>query len=123
MIRTSSFKVSGKEQNAVSIAVSAPRGWKGEKYPDLAPPRRIIRMVNSVEYTKIYTAEVLEHLDPQSVGDDLDGRILLCWEPAGEFCHRQLVARWLMKNHISCAEVGAKIGVQQTLGGVCSLDR
>ena len=46
-------------------------------------------------YTQRYYNETLSKLDPQKVYNDLDGKILLCHEPPGAFCHRQLVARWL----------------------------
>jgi hypothetical protein len=39
--------------------------------------------------------EILRKLDAQRVYDDLRGKILLCWEPPGVFCHRRMVAEWL----------------------------
>jgi len=38
------------------------------------------------------------HLNPVHVADDLEGKVLLCWELPGQFCHRRLVAEWLEKN-------------------------
>jgi hypothetical protein len=38
------------------------------------------------------------HLNPVRVADELEGKVLLCWELPGQFCHRRLVAEWLEKN-------------------------
>jgi uncharacterized protein (DUF488 family) len=49
------------------------------------------------QYTIRYN-RILEKLNPNKVIKDLpDKSILLCWEEPGDFCHRQLVARWLNK--------------------------
>jgi len=42
----------------------------------------------------------LKSLDPDKVYEDLfkihnENPVLLCWEPAGEFCHRRIVGKWL----------------------------
>jgi hypothetical protein len=51
------------------------------------------------EFIRAYRAEVLDKLDPRQVLNDLGGDncIMLCWEPPGQFCHRQVVAAWLKK--------------------------
>lgn len=61
----------------------------------LAPPWSLVKMEDEKEYTKEYR-KILDKLDPAMVLEDLgEGAILLCWEKAGEFCHRRLVAEWL----------------------------
>ena len=42
-----------------------------------------------------YYETVLSQLDPKQVYDELEGRILLCFENPDEFCHRHIVAEWL----------------------------
>ena len=49
-------------------------------------------------YVAEYRHDVLGHLDPAKVAADLGpDAVLLCWEAAGEDCHRRLVAEWLEK--------------------------
>jgi uncharacterized protein (DUF488 family) len=76
------------------------KGYRFEKYPDLMPSLHLLRewragTITEEAYTQRYYNETLHKLDPQKVYNDLDGKILLCHEPPGAFCHRQLVARWL----------------------------
>jgi hypothetical protein len=81
----------------VSIALWAPRWYRGRRYPALAPRREMLKMDEAsyrVEYQKI-----LDSLDPRKVFEDLgEDAILLCWERPGKFCHRRLVAEWLEQN-------------------------
>ena len=104
MIRTSCFKKSKDEAHTVSIARSdfpwPMKGYRFEKYPPLLPSLSLLRewragKISKEAYTQRYYNETLSRLDPQKVYNDLDGKILLCHEPPGEFCHRRLVARWL----------------------------
>ena len=51
------------------------------------------------EYTRLYNKKILENLDPHKVWADLvsingSDATILCYEKAGEFCHRQLVSFW-----------------------------
>lgn len=76
------------------------RYYSGKKYEFLAPPAEIIHIEES-EYIPLYNSRVLIHLDQKQVINDLsklsEGKdvILLCYEKAGDFCHRRLVAEWL----------------------------
>ena len=82
----------------VAISLDVPRGFQCERYPLLAPTRSMISLAHegrTDEYTELYTSQVLSHLDAQKVYEELDGAVLLCWETAGKFCHRRLVAEWL----------------------------
>lgn len=47
------------------------------------------------EYTRRYRSEILSGLNPLEVYSELDNSVLLCWERAGAFCHRRIVADWL----------------------------
>lgn len=100
MIFTSNFKTCGNLPQAVAISLGVPRGWSGRRYTGLAPSRRLIKIMDPETFTKLYKAEVLDQLDPMKVIRDLGGDnfILLCWEKAGEFCHRRVVAAWLRKH-------------------------
>ena len=84
----------------VAISLEIPRGFQCERYPALAPTRSMIKLEHegrTEEYTERYTSQVLTLLDAQKVYEELDGSILLCWEKAGKFCHRRLVAEWLKR--------------------------
>jgi len=101
MIHTSYFanrKIRELGLRLVAISLSVPIGFKSERYLKLAPTREMISLAHdgrTEEYTKQYTAQILSWLDPLKVYEELDGSVLLCWEKAGKFCHRQIVADWL----------------------------
>lgn len=135
MIFTSYFsnvkRLAGLSRNMVfvSIAGRSPDWFddgiiKLEKYPKLAPKRswwedwhaRFAENPDSAEsrewYGRAYSETVLSGLRPRSVYWDLmdiSSRrdvCLLCWEPPGQFCHRQLVRDWLNSAGIACIEAG-----------------
>jgi uncharacterized protein (DUF488 family) len=99
-MQTSNFSRSGADPRAVAISRAQPRGWTGRAYEPLAPPWRLLaaaknREIDESEYSRRYRAEVLSKLDPARVYADLgEDAVLLCWERAGAFCHRRLVAEW-----------------------------
>lgn len=83
-------------KNAVAISRGVPKWFKGRAYMALAPSWELVRIKDKDVYTKRYTAEVLNKLEPHKVVKELgDDAVLLCWERSGEFCHRRLVAEWL----------------------------
>lgn len=98
-IKTSYFAKSGTRKNAVSIARSAPPYFKGQVVSYLAPPYYLLKKYKIDHDEKYYEFEyinrVLNHLDPMKVFKELEGKLLLCWEKSGIFCHRHIVARWL----------------------------
>ena len=102
MIFTSYFAsklIKGGDLRLVSIALTT-RYVKCERFKALAPTREMIELAhagNFDEYTMLYRKEILSTLDPLKVYEELDGAVLLCWEKAGKFCHRRLVADWLEK--------------------------
>ena len=68
-------------------------------------------------YIEHFQKEVLDVLDPFDVIREIenkicDGKIILspinfalvCYEKPGDFCHRHLVARWLIAQGINCKE-------------------
>ena len=100
-MNTSNFSRSGADPRAVAISRTRPKGWTGRAYEPLAPPWRLVQAAKSgeideEEYTRSFREEVLSKLDPAAVYADLgEDAVLLCWERAGAFCHRRLVAEWL----------------------------
>lgn len=79
---------------------STPAGYR--MYKPLAPGDWF-NSVSTSRYIELYESEVLGRLDARQVWNDLhtltggQEPVLLCWEKPGEFCHRQLVARWFRK--------------------------
>ena len=122
MIYTSYFgrMNSKKYGNLKDKAISIARGnkyWEGETYPDLFPSWNIITRahngtITKKEYEKIYRETILNKLDPNKVHEDLDGKILLCWEKTSDieagtsFCHRYIVAKWLTEHGFEAKELG-----------------
>lgn len=94
------FSKHGSEKNAVSIARSAPKFFKGPSYPLLAPKWKLLldyklKLIDDSQYTQRYLAEVLATLDREEVRKDLEGKRIICWEGPGKFCHRHIVISWL----------------------------
>lgn len=102
-MKTSNFTKSANNPNAVSIAGRAPEDFTGRCYKKLAPKKWFFEKYKKdgdEEFYKIqYQKEVLDVLDPKTVYEQLgEDSVLLCWEEPGEFCHRHIVAEWLMKH-------------------------
>ena len=104
MIKTSYFaKYKEKDGVGVSIALSTPFWFKGETYRFLAPTWKILKeyrnsdhtLADQATYEEKYRKEILSKLDPKLIVQGFDGKVLLCYEKTGEFCHRHIVARWL----------------------------
>jgi len=84
----------------VSIALYPIKGYTGRRYPPLYPSPEILaqfkRDGDTRQYMDRYYDEILSKLDPKKVWEDLgEDAVLLCYEKAGDFCHRRLVAEWL----------------------------
>ncbi len=101
-MKTSYFTKAGNNINAVAICRYPPVWFTGKRYAALAPSAellsaRINGKISEIEFGRRYQEETLNKLDPIQVYNDLgEDVILLCWEPTGRFCHRQLVANWLV---------------------------
>lgn len=89
--------------NGVSIAQTQPTK-QGLPYfleeRRLCPPMELLsrykrREIREDEFERIYRNSVLKSLDPKEIGKQLQGKVLLCWEKPGDFCHRYIVADWL----------------------------
>lgn len=110
-MKTSCFKYY-KGDNGISIALYAPKSWKGDHFPALAPSRQLLTDIKSgaidhYEYEERYRKEVLSKLDPLQIYNDLRGKVLLCWEnPVFDkngnifnknegFCHRHIISKWI----------------------------
>lgn len=71
-------------------------------YKTLAPGSWF-NSVSTSRYIELYEQEILGKLDARQVWNELhtlaggQEPVLLCWEKTGEFCHRQLVARWFRR--------------------------
>ena len=79
-------------------------------YPDLAPKRewwlewkgKFKDDLNSIQsiawYRRKYIDTVLANLNPEKVLSDLgDNAVMMCYEKPSDFCHRQIIAEWLME--------------------------
>lgn len=112
MIQTGYF-AKYKGSNGVAICLYPPKWFKGDVYPQLAPTRRLLEWYKSSAqdekaqdiYRRIYYRDVLNHLNPEAVYRALDGKVLLCYEKSGDFCHRHLVSEWLNANGYECKEI------------------
>lgn len=104
------------KKDAVSISRSNPL-HDIPKYYNLAPTFQILNWWQSLTeeqrksqkyqniYIRLFARDVLDKISPQTVLEDLDGKVLLCFEKYPEFCHRHIVRVWLNKNGIECKEL------------------
>lgn len=106
MITTSYYAQEKKIKNPVGISQLKPIwGTKSREYRKLAPPKYLVDYwkkgsITVEQYTEEYYRVVLSKLDPKEVLDEItrifgDDATLLCYEKAGEFCHRRIVADWI----------------------------
>jgi hypothetical protein len=100
----SSPQIKNKNLNLVSIAKKSPTWITCKTYHLLCPSWDLVKnykskLITQEQYTEMYIRGWLNKLDPartyQELGEDA---ILLCWEKSGFFCHRHIVAKWLMDN-------------------------
>ena len=109
MIWTSYFAKSGRDPRAVSIARGIPKWFKGPENKSLAPSWELLKKYKAFDLTtEQYRDEYQEQLDklnPRLVGGLVQGKVLCCWEGPGEFCHRQVVGRWLRLNGFEVEEL------------------
>ena len=110
MIYTSSYRsINLKEYKDQVLSISGDRGnmvdYTGACYPKLAPKRsfwdvwhnnigKISSGENNKYYIREYYKQVLSNLDVNKVYEELDNKILLCYEDPRAFCHRHIVAAW-----------------------------
>ena len=100
-------------------------GYNGLYYLDLAPKKdffciwknnigKISEKENNEYYIREYWDKVLSKLDPQNVYEELDNKILLCYENENQFCHRHIVAAWF--------ELFLNIQIPEVQYGECGLE-
>lgn len=84
----------------IAISIYPPKWFKGNAYFPFAPLRPMLKM-EVEDYVPAFNSQVLSKVDPQkalrslqqlSEGQDC---ALLCYELPTDFCHRQLVGKWL----------------------------
>lgn len=107
MLTTSYFAMARYLPSPVSISSMKPSWYDGPEVRMLAPPFFIVEAYKSgylseANYIKDYTENVLKPLNQKDVYDYIvsafgEDASLLCYEKAGEFCHRRIVAKWLEK--------------------------
>jgi hypothetical protein len=117
MISTSYFARLAHITNPVSIANKTPYYYTGPTYPKLAPPWGIVHSykydnMSREAYTRCYHDMILDRLDRNQVVEELYALYpnvrqvtLLCYETPLQFCHRQLVASWLLAGGIEVREL------------------
>ena len=91
----------------VSISRFPPKWFQGYKCFEFAPSAELLRRfkggLSKYHYGLVYRHEVLESIDVHHVFEGLArlacGRdiVLCCFEPAYEFCHRRLLARYVQE--------------------------
>ena len=124
MIYTTYFaKLKSLPNNIIPISIcgKAPSWYTGLQYKKLAPKFDFFMKWKETQdndyYIEHFQKEVLDVLDPFDVIREIedkicDGKIILspinfalvCYEKTGDFCHRHLVARWLIAQGINCKE-------------------
>lgn len=116
----------------ISIAGKAPNGYTGLQYKKLAPKYIFFqewkKNHDNEYYIECFQKEVLDKLNPQQVITELFDLVperfnkrlkqtnsslwdnpyvhiaLVCYEKPTDFCHRHLVAEWLIANEIKVEE-------------------
>ena len=104
-----------KGDKGVAISLWLPKWYptKIEHFPALAPTQQILQKwknsdktdADKQEYVEAYINDVLAKLDVHTVAKQLDGKVLLCYERATDFCHRHIVRQWLNQNGYKCEEL------------------
>lgn len=97
MIQTSYFSnplLKGREAECVAISRGLPMYTRRDFYArrlDLAPTKEIMHIEDEARYRERYFGEILAKLDPAKVAEELEGKILLCFEkPNGERVEQEL---------------------------------
>lgn len=95
----------------IGIALYPPKWFNGQSIKYVAPTYSILKQTaNDEEYIKRYTKEILGNLDVQKFIMDLEiiakdkDVALCCFEKPSEFCHRQLLAKFLNEKGIDVKE-------------------
>lgn len=95
----------------ISICGRAIDGWVNPQFKKLAPSWSIYKELkygsgSKENYIERFKKEILANLNANVVlsellslrGEGKEDIALVCYEKPGDFCHRHLVAEWLMEN-------------------------
>ena len=117
MIYTSYFaklKSLPKTVQPISICGKAPDWYGGLQYKKLAPKYDFFKVWRETHdnnyYIKCFDQQVLSKLDAFDVVTELyklscgKDFALICYEKPDDFCHRHLVAEWLIQSGFLCEE-------------------
>ena len=124
MIYTSYFgNLKNLSSNCVPIAIcgKSPDWYNGLEFKKLAPKYSFFmewkKNHDNDYYIEHFNKEVLEPLNPNDIIKELllmahnyknpnyaPHIVLLCYEKPTDFCHRHLVAQWLIQNGFECEE-------------------
>lgn len=123
-IYTSNFANAGKAPNPVAISKGVPIWFKGQVYKALAPTWELVNAykkdgISVQKYEKRYFKLLADRgIKPEKVLAGLsvyneDEVTLLCWEAPNKFCHRRLIADWLVSSGLidEVPEWGIKKGI------------
>lgn len=111
---TSNYARFGNHPNGVSISVNVPRTHPNLRHcPELAPTWDIVnRYKQGIINASDYVDEYLNLLEARGIttGEHIaallcDGDVLLCYEKATDFCHRQIVAAMLKESGFDVVEL------------------
>ncbi len=106
MLYTASFKnINLNGKNNISIVKDGGKklGYEIKTYNPLVPKMKFKKILTysiddniskQEEYIKKYYFENLKRLDPKSVYNLLDNKVILSYEDSYKFSHRQIVASW-----------------------------
>lgn len=105
-----------KDLVPIAISRSVPRWFAGKSALWLAPSSGLLHRyknqgLSHEDYTLTYKKELLDRQDAHEVANRLfdmagEGKtpVLFCYEKAGDFCHRHLLAEWFEAHGIPCHE-------------------
>jgi len=98
---TSYYAIASSHKKAVSIAAKAPKWYTGKEYTKLAPRYAVLKSYkedpDKAAYTKNFNKYLSTFFIEKVLAELGNGSILLCYEKAGDFCHRHIVAKWIEK--------------------------
>ena len=95
----------------ISISIFPPKWFKADiSGIELAPSKELLLAtkrgeVSNAEYEEIYIRETLSSLNPKDIYRKYNGGVFLCYETPEDFCHRQIVLRWLREAGFDVTEM------------------
>jgi Protein of unknown function, DUF488. len=101
-----------KKMIPVAVSRGIPAWYSGHVMQEMAPSWDLVKKMKSCTTRQMgateYLCQTLYPLCPKQIRSRLQaisqGKdvVLLCWESAGEFCHRHLIAAWLGEDPEQC---------------------